>query len=117
MTTSHDENRPPDQAARARAYGEAPLVTIRDSRPKPTPQPDVPALLTQLLEGQAAISARLDAIEAAHESRSAEVRRYVLGLHERLYDLHDAIEPLDDATRPDAAIVSLVHNADTTEED
>ncbi len=81
------------------------------------PQPSVAELLTQLIEGQAAINRRLDAIEAAQERRFAEVRAYVLGLHDRLYDLHDAIEPLDDATRPDAAIVSLVHNADTTEED
>jgi hypothetical protein len=127
LSTPRDEIplRPPNLSARDAAYGGGgPVQVIRDPRPKPTPAPGAVDLLATLVEQLAglrsdvfAINERLNAIEAAQERRFAEVRTYVLGLHDRLYDLHDAIEDHDNATRPDAAVISLIHNPDTTNEE
>ena len=70
MPTPHDdqiENRPPNLAARDRAYGQPTTVTIKDNRPKPTPAPGAVDLLATLVDqmrdlrgGVAAIRARVD---------------------------------------------------------
>jgi len=109
---------PSFESERASLYGKPGddrMLFVRNGRSASEQQPDVAALLTQLIEGQVAISKRLDAIEAAQGDRIAEVRTYVLGLHDRLYDLHDAIEDHDNATRPDAVIISLIPNTDNEE--
>src|SRR5688500_11385527 len=115
MATPRDEIplRPPNLSARAAAYGQPPGVNIRDSRPKPTPQPNAVELLATLVEQMAglrgdvaAIHARVDEMAprvaaaessadmaydeslAARKAIDTEVGPRVLGLFEHLYDLY-----------------------------
>jgi hypothetical protein len=66
---------PSFESERASLYGKPGddrMLFVRNGRPAPEPQPDVAALLTQLIDGQAAINLRLDDLEAAQERRFAE---------------------------------------------
>ncbi len=128
--------------------GRDPTLHIRNGRPDaaaPEPQPDVAALLAQLIEGQAEIHRRLDAIEAAQERTTARLGdvEYSAGIAEDVrilvdqtvipyvqhiakcasnvedivIEIADTVAPLDPEDGADVVLfTSPADNADTTEE-
>ena len=140
---------PSFESERASLYGQPGddrMLFVRNGR-STEPQPDVAALLAQLIEGQAEINRRLDAIEAAQERRFAEaidaarcadltaeevcllVRDTVIpnvqytascarNIEDVVIDMADVVAPID--TEGDADVVPLTNiadNADTPLED